>query len=161
MTLIEVLIVIAILLAIGGLIVVNLMPVKEGADRDIQRNQFTHIANAMDLFKLNMKRYPTDQEGLAALTSKEAIENEEEAANWQGPYLKEPIVKDLWGRELVYHNPSETRGEGYYDIISWGPDGQEGTADDITNHDGATTAEGDELTSDTLSAPSNAAASGR
>src|SRR5687767_9200776 len=79
LTLIEVLIVIAILLAIGGLVVVNLMPAKEGADRDIQRSQFDHVEGAMDMFKLNMKRYPSDEEGLAALTSKDAIENEEEA----------------------------------------------------------------------------------
>lgn len=134
-TLIEVLIVIAILLAIGGLVVVNLLPAKDKADIDLQRVQFDQIGGAMDQFKLDMKRYPSEEEGLAALWSKGAITNEDDAANWRGPYLKEAVSKDKWNHDLIYHYPGTLRGEQYYDLISVGPDGQEGTADDITNHD--------------------------
>lgn len=132
LTLIEVLIVIAILLAIGGLVVVNLMPAKDKADKDTQMLQLQNISGALDQFRLNMKRYPSEEEGLAALWDKSVIASEDEAANWHGPYLQKPVTADAWGSELVYHSPSE-QGQGGYDLISLGPDKQEGTGDDITN----------------------------
>jgi general secretion pathway protein G len=132
LTLIEVLIVIAILLAIGGLVVVNLIPRKEQADIDLQKVQFQNIDGALKQFKLDMKRYPSDEEGLAALWDKSLLVSEDEATNWRGKYLESPITKDTWGSELVYHCPGEVNTEGY-DLVSFGPDKQEGTEDDITN----------------------------
>lgn len=133
-TLIEVLIVIAILLAIGGLVVVNLIPQKEKADIDLQKIQIADIDKAMKMFKLNMNRWPTEDEGLAALTDKSVIQDEGEQSQWRGPYLETPVLQDHWKHDLIYRNPSE-RGEGLYDIVSMGPDGEEGTADDIANFD--------------------------
>lgn len=133
-TLIEVLIVIAILLAIGGIVVVNLLPAKDKADIDLQKVQFDQIDGAMKRFKLDMNRYPTEEEGLAALNRKDSIP-EDQQANWRGPYMESDVLKDKWNHALVYHFPGELRGEQFYDLISFGPDGQEGTADDITNHD--------------------------
>jgi general secretion pathway protein G len=132
LTLIEVLIVIAILLAIAGLVIVNLLPQKEHADIDLQKVQLATIEDALQTFKLNMKRYPTEDEGLAGLWDKSVISNEDEAANWRGPYLEKPIIKDTWGSALVYKSPGENNPAGY-DLTSFGPDKQEGTADDITN----------------------------
>lgn len=132
LTLIEVLIVIAILLAIGGLVVVNLMPAKDNADKDTQRLQLQNIGGALDQFRLNMKRYPSDEEGLAALWDKNALATEDDAANWHGPYLQKPVVKDTWGSDLVYRCPGELNVDSY-DIVSFGPDKQEGTEDDIDN----------------------------
>jgi len=142
-TLIEVLIVIAILLAIGGLVVVNLLPAKGKADIDLQRVQLKMIDDAMEQFKLNMNRFPSEEEGLAALSSKEVLSDDNDKSNWRGPYLKDPIVKDKWNHELIYHFPGQLRGEEYYDLISWGPDGQEGGGDDITNHDNRKGADGE------------------
>ena len=51
--------------------------------------------------------------------------------------------EDRWGNELVFHFPGEIRGESYYALISVGPDGEEGTADDITNHDRLRDADGE------------------
>lgn len=152
LTLIEVLIVIAILLAIGGLVVVNLLPAKEGADINTQRIQFQNIDAAMKMFKLDMKRWPTEDEGLAALNRKDAIQEETEQALWHGPYLESDAFKDKWNHAVVYKNPSEALGEGYYDLLSWGPDGQEGTSDDITNHDNLKNADGE------IESPSGSAA---
>lgn len=132
LTLIEVLIVIAILLAIGGLVVVNLIPRKEQADIDVQKLQFQQIDAALKNFKLDMKRYPAEDEGLASLNSKDALASEDDAANWRGPYLESAIARDAWGSELVYHYPGTVNADGY-DLISFGPDKQEGTVDDITN----------------------------
>ena len=135
LTLIEVLIVIAILLAIGGLVLVNLGGKKEQADIDLTRVQMDFFDSALDQFKLNMNRYPTEDEGLSALWSKDAIDDEDEAAKWRGPYLRNPSPEDNWGNGWTYTYPGEIRGESFYDIVSFGPDGEEGTDDDITNHD--------------------------
>ena len=134
-TLIELLIVIAILLAIGGLVVVNLLPAKDQADVDLTTTQVDQFDNALSMFKLHMGRFPTEDEALTALWSKDAIEDEEEAANWKGPYLENPSPRDRWGSEWIYRFPGEIRGESFYDIISLGPDKEEDTDDDITNHD--------------------------
>ena len=134
-TLIELLIVIAILLAIGGLVVVNLIPRGEEAKVDLQRVQFDQVDAALKQFRLYMNRWPTEEEGLAALWNREALEDEEEYDIWRGPFLESPITEDKWGNEVIYHNPSEELGEGFYDLISDGPDDEEGTEDDITNHD--------------------------
>ena len=64
LTLIELLIVIAILLAIGGLVVVNVMPRKAEADVDLTRVQIDSFENALKQFQLHMKRLPTTEEGL-------------------------------------------------------------------------------------------------
>jgi len=143
LTLIEVLIVIAILLAIGGLVVVNLLPAKEGADINTQRIQFQNIDAAMKMFKLDMKRWPTEDEGLAVLNRKDAIQEEAEQTLWHGPYMEADASKDKWNHIVVYKIPSESLGEGYYDLVSFGPDGQEGTGDDITNHDNLKNADGE------------------
>jgi general secretion pathway protein G len=134
-TLIELLIVIAILLAIGGLVVVNLIPRGEQAKADLQRVQFDIIDSAMKQFRLDMNRYPTEDEGLEALWRQDSLEDEEDYERWRGPYLETPLAEDYWGGELTYRNPSEELGEGYYDVVSFGPDGEEGSEDDITNHD--------------------------
>ena len=118
LTLIEVMIVIAILLAIGGLVVVNLLPAKDRADADLTTTQIDQFDAALKMFKLNMGRYPTEDEGLRALWSEEAIEDEEEVANWDGPYLENPIPQDHWGSEWLYRYPGEIRGESFYDIWS-------------------------------------------
>jgi general secretion pathway protein G len=134
-TLIELLIVIAILLAIGGLVVVNLIPRGEQAKADLQRVQFDQVDNAMKQFRLDMNRYPTEEEGLEVLWRTDALEDEEDQQRWRGPYLETPLTQDIWGGEITYRNPSEELGEGYYDVVSFGPDGEEGSEDDITNHD--------------------------
>ena len=153
-TLIEVLIVIAILLAIGGLVVVNLLPTKDKADADLQVVQFDLLSRALDQFKLDMKRYPSTEEGLTVLWNKSGLANEDDAASWRGPYLQDPITKDKWNKPLVYRFPGELRGEQYYDLVSSGPDGQEGTEDDITNHDRHKSEDGEiEPTDDSFTPP--------
>ena len=143
-TLIELLIVIAILLAIGGLVAVNVMSAKDQADVDLATIQIDSFNAAIKRFRLDLNRYPTEGEGLAVLWSQDAIEDEEEAVNWKGPYLDDPKPTDDWGNDWIYRFPSEIRdSETMYDIVSIGPDGEEDTDDDITNHDRFRDAEGD------------------
>ncbi|MGI9015393.1 MAG: type II secretion system major pseudopilin GspG [Phycisphaerales bacterium] len=142
-TLIELLIVIAILLALFGIVAGTLMSVGDKADVDLQRVQLDMIErDGLKMFKIDMKRYPTEDEGLAALWDKSTLENEEDEANWR-PYLETKVEKDKWGHELIYRAPSELNPGAPYDLISVGPDGEEGTDDDITNHDRNRNADGE------------------
>ncbi len=141
-TLIELLIVIAIVLAMGGLVVINLMPKKDQADIDLTRVQIDTLVTAMKLFRLDMKRWPTEDEGLAALWSEDAVEDEDDLESWRGPYTEIPIPEDYWKTEWIYRAPSEIEGFDY-DIVSWGPDKEEGGDDDITNLDRMLDSEGE------------------
>ncbi len=142
-TLIELLIVIAILLAIGGLVVVNLIPRSEQAKTDLQSVQLKQIASAIDQFRLDMDRLPTEEEGIEVLWDGERIEDDTERQRYRGPYLTAPVRADRWGNVLAYRFPGEIRGEAYYDLVSFGPDGEEGTDDDLTNHDNLMGADGE------------------
>ena len=95
--------------------------IASAAYTDIRSN----IATALDLYELDNGAYPVTDEGLDALTIKPAS-----APNWNGPYIEHRPV-DPWGREYVYLYPGN-HGEGY-DLYSLGPDGEEGSADDIGN----------------------------
>jgi general secretion pathway protein G len=135
-TLIELLIVIAILLALIGIVAGTYLAVSDQSDVDLQRFQIEMIDKELERFKLDMKRYPSEAEGLAALWDSSTLETEEDEASWRGPYLEEPIEKDTWGSDLVYYAPSQLNEGAEYDIVSPGPDREEGTDDDITNHQG-------------------------
>ena len=115
--------------------VVNLIPRGEQARADLQRVQFDLIGAAMDQFRLDLNRWPTEEEGIEVLWREDALEDEADMKRWKVKYLESPITQDKWGNELIYRSPSEELGEGYYDLVSVGPDGEEGTEDDITNHD--------------------------
>ncbi len=141
-TILELLIVIGILIAIAGLVLVNVLGASEKADRKLCLAQIKGFEGALEAFKVEMKRWPTEEEGLAVLWSKDAIANDEDKSRWGGPYLKEPKPKDNWGHAWVFHIPSQIEGLPF-DIISVGPDGEEGTADDISNHDDKKNADGE------------------
>ena len=142
-TLIELLIVIAILLALGSIVAVNFLGAADKAEVDVQRAQFDQISEAMKRFRLDLKRYPSDDEGIEVLWNKEAFEDEEEAARWNGPYLEQPVTSDRWGAELLYTYPGEIVGESTYDLVCRRPVEKKKTDDDITNHDRRKTADGE------------------
>lgn len=147
-TILELLIVIGILLAIGGLVLYNVLGASEKADLKLVKVQIQAFQTGLAEFKSDMKRWPTSEEGLAVLWSKDAIQDEEETSKWGGPYVTEAKPKDTWGHEWVYRVPSEIDESKPYDIVSLGPDGQEGTEDDITNHATGAGGELDEGSSD-------------
>jgi general secretion pathway protein G len=129
-TLVEIMVVIVI---IGILATVFLTQISGQADKarvDATKALIVVISGRLDLFKLNEGRYP---DRLEDLVSKPAY-----ARNWpKGGYLKEQQLKDAWGRDFIYNIPSRYEDE-YYDLISYGADGQEGGEgdnEDIWNHD--------------------------
>jgi len=135
-TILELLIVIGILLAIGSLVAVNVLGASEKADLKLARAQLQAFESALEQFRVEMKRWPTEEEGLTVLWSKEALANDDDKARYGGPYLKEAKPKDAWGNAWVFRVPSTIIEGQPFDIVSNGPDGQEGTEDDISNHDG-------------------------
>lgn len=129
-TLIEVLIVIVIILAIAGLVAVNLFGSKEKADASIAEIDLRSLRNALQMFRLDYDRYPTDEEGIAVLWSKGTLSAEADQTKWRA-LITEPKPNDPWGRPWGYRQIGEKAPQGMFDLWSTGPDGEEGTEDDI------------------------------
>ena len=106
-TIIELLIVIGIILAIGGLVLVNVVGASEKADKSLALAQIQAFDRALEQFKVEMKRYPSEEEGLVVLWNSEELEDEDDSSKWGGPYLKEGNPNYIWGSEWIYRNPSE------------------------------------------------------
>jgi general secretion pathway protein G len=120
-TLVEMLVVLAIIGLIVGLVGPRVLGYLSDSKLKAARIQIDSFSSALDLFYLDNGRYPTSSEGLNALMQKPA-----NASAWNGPYLKgNATPKDPWGNPYVYHSPSQY---GPYDIISLGPDGREGSS---------------------------------
>jgi type II secretion system protein G len=93
-----------------------------GAKTDIMM-----LGSALDLYKADVGQYPADADGLAALNTAPPG-----TAGWHGPYLRRHAPNDPWGRPYVYH-ATRPSGADPYTLLSRGPDGVEGTKDDIVN----------------------------
>ena len=154
-TIIELLIVIGILLAIGGIVLVNVIGAQDRADVGVTKVQMQGIEDGLQRFRVDMKRWPSEEEGVAVLWSSGGLEDEEDTSKWGGPYLQKPAPNDQWGSAWVYRNPSEIEGLSY-DLISVGPDREEGTDDDLNIHDSIAGEDGslDDEFSDFASTPS-------
>ena len=112
-TLIELLVVLAILGLVVALVTPQVLKYLGRAKIDAAHLQIENLSGALDLFKLDMQRYPTQQEGLEAL-----IQPPLGASGWSGPYLKQKSVPlDPWGRAYNYRIPGE---HGEYDLYSLG-----------------------------------------
>jgi general secretion pathway protein G len=146
-TLIEILLVIVILLLLASALVVFLLPQQEGAERNTTRLLLNQVGTALDTYRLNIGRYPSEQDGgLNALMAKPNYENPRLSDRWQGPYLKPGTrLEDPWGQplryELVERLGDENTAGPPYKLFSVGPDGQPDTDDDVV-----LAPEGDQLT---------------
>src|SRR6266511_5981244 len=119
MTLIEILVVLVLLAVIMSVVAGNYLGRGEKAKADAAKIEIGQISQTLDLYKLEVGRYPTSQEGLQALIAPPAG-----VSNWNGPYWKKATVpKDPWGNDYVYVFPGQ---HGAYDIMSYGADGKEG-----------------------------------
>lgn len=127
-TLVELMLVVIII----GILVAMVAPRLTGKSQQAriaasQADINAHLSTALDLFELGVGRFPTTQEGLAALQTAPSG-----ATGWKGPYLKRDVPKDPWGRKYAYRSPGQHNREDY-DLFSYGPDGVEGGDDDVTN----------------------------
>jgi general secretion pathway protein G len=118
-TLVEMLVVIAIIGLIMGLVGPRVLSYLTESKVKAAKIQMQSFASALDLFSLDTGRYPSTAEGLTAL-----VQRTPGVTNWNGPYLKSGVVpNDPWSHPYVYRAPGERNA---YDIMSYGSDGQEG-----------------------------------
>lgn len=119
-TLIELLVVLAILTLLAGLVGPRVLSQFGGAKTKTAALQIADIDKALELYKLDVGRFPTNEEGLEALIKRPGTA----APTWAGPYLKSGTVPtDPWGRPYRYANPGANGG---LEILSLGADGAPG-----------------------------------
>ncbi len=122
-TLIELLIVMIIIGLLAAFVVPKLIGKVDDSKITAAKAQIELISTALDMYKLDTGKYPSQGTGLGALNTKA-----EEVDNWNGPYLKkEKVPKDPWGIDYAYKYPGE---HGDFDIVSYGADKTEGGEDE-------------------------------
>ena len=127
-TLIELVVVMVIIALFATLVGQRVFRNVDKARQTAAREQMAQFESTLDLFRLDVGRYPTTDEGLQALQVKPA-----NAQGWDGPYLKQDIPLDPWGHAFIYRCPGQ---HGDFDLMALGGDGQEGgegIASDIVN----------------------------
>jgi len=131
-TLIEVMIVIAIVLALTGLVGYAVLGRRDEAKRDLGKIDLNSIGGALKQFRFDYDRYPTDEEGLKVLWDKSALSADAEQTKWHA-YLDAPMPVDRWNNPWNYKAAGEHGDGTMYDLWSNGPDKQSGTDDDLTS----------------------------
>lgn len=127
-TLLELLVVMVIIGLLAGYVAPKYFSQIGKSEVKAARAQIDAIEKALDQFRIDTGRYPTSEEGLAALVARPGNEGK-----WAGPYLRKALPNDPWGRPYVYRFPGE-RAE--FDLFSYGKDGQPGgtgEAEDVGN----------------------------
>ena len=118
-TLIELMVVLVIIGVLAALIVPNVLDRADDARVTAARTDVNNLMQALKLYKLDNQRYPSGEQGLAALVTKPGTQPV--PPNWK-PYL-EKLPNDPWGRPYQYLNPGV---KGEIDVMSFGADGQAG-----------------------------------
>ncbi len=130
-TLIEILLVMAILGMLALMVLPNVVGQAEKARVKTARVQIASLGTALDSFALDVGRYPTTQEGLDAL-----LEIPSGLRMWDGPYINKKIALDPWANDYQYNGPEGDRSS--YLLLCYGADGRpggEGRDADISNLD--------------------------
>lgn len=118
-TLIELLVVVTIIGLFAALVAPRLWNKVSGAKQTVAHQQINDFMTALGAYKLDTGRFPTTEQGLAALRVKP-----QDVDRWDGPYLPKDIPNDPWGKAYVYKYPGDHGDEP--DIMSYGADGKEG-----------------------------------
>lgn len=127
-TLLELLVVMVIIGLLAGYVGPKYFAQIGKSEVKAARAQIDALEKALDQYRLDVGRYPTSENGLAALMKRPPSEN-----RWQGPYLRKEVPADPWGQPYQYAQPGE---HGEFDLFSLGKDGKpggEGEAADIGN----------------------------
>jgi len=126
-TLVELLLVMMIIVVLAALVVPRLTGKAKDAQVAAATAQIANLEACLKNFEIDNGRFPTSEEGLGALvTAPSGLEN------WKGPYLDKGVPLDPWRHPYIYRCPGTHRAADF-DISSAGPDGREGTDDDVVN----------------------------
>jgi general secretion pathway protein G len=128
-TLLELLVVLAIIALLVGFVAPKMMGYLGRAKSDAAKVQLHNVSTAIELYRLDTGAYPTEAEGLRAL-----LERPGAVEHWNGPYLtRADGILDPWGQPFIYKQPGQ---HGDYDLMSYGADrkpGGEGDDADATS----------------------------
>ena len=122
MSLIEIIIVIALIGTLMAYMVSNLIGQSEEAKKDQTKLAMGVIQQSLQIYKIHNNKYPTTDQGLNAL-----LNNPGDAKSWRGPYTESNKLKDPWVKPFAYDSDGRT-----FKITSGGPDESVGSGDDIT-----------------------------
>ena len=126
-TLLEVLLVLAILVILGSTVTFYFAKTQTRANFRATKVQIAALEQLLDQYRIDVGTYPNTQQGLNALM---VVPSDLAAPDkWGGPYSKKVIPPDPWQNPYQY----ELVNADLFRIWSWGPDGQDGSADDVTN----------------------------
>lgn len=117
-TLLEMLVVLVIIGLLTGYVAPRFFAQVGRSEVQVARAQIEAFGKALDQYRLDVGRYPTTEQGLAALVSAP-----DGLSRWQGPYLARAVPKDPWGNDYGYFAPGRN---GDYEIVAYGRDGKPG-----------------------------------
>lgn len=135
-TLIELLVTIAIIATLAAIVAPALFGNVGEARINSAKSQIQILALALDAYRLDNDAFPTTDQGLEALRTLPA--SGDPPANWKGPYLRQLVPIDPWGRPYVYTSPGIVNPNGY-DLYTLGKDGKpggDGEDADVTSWNG-------------------------
>lgn len=127
MSLVEVMVVLVIMGLVTSVIGVAVFNALGSAEVKTAKTQIANISDALDMYRLQHRRYPTTAEGLSALV---------QAKDGAAPVM-DLLPKDPWGQDYVYIQPGQ-RNPGKFDLFSKGKDGAQGGGDDVGNWEDGT-----------------------
>lgn len=119
-TLLELLVVLMIIALLAGFVGPKVFSQVDGAKDKTAMRQMRSLADTLGQYRLDVGHYPTEAQGLKALTEKPAG-----VENWHGPYLSQNVPLDPWGNAYKWHNPTREKNSiNEVDIMSTGKDGK-------------------------------------
>lgn len=123
-TLIELMIVIAIIGILSIIVVPRFMDIPQKARVEAAKQQIAAFGLALDRYNLDNGTYPTTEQGLTALIERPNSEPAPMNYNEGGYLKKKELPKDPWGRDYIYRSPGDHGND--YEIMSLGADGRDG-----------------------------------
>lgn len=134
-TLIELLVTLAIIATLAAIVAPSLFGNISDARQKTAKSQIQILSLALDAYRLDCDTVPTTEQGLEALRSLPASDA---TTNWKGPYLRQMVPLDPWGRPYVYVSPGVVNPSSY-DLYTLGKDGKpggDGESADVTSWNG-------------------------
>lgn len=129
-TLVEIILVVVIIALLSGLVLTKIAGKGKQARVAAAQAQIANFKAALNNFEIDCGRFPTTEEGLLSLVVRPASLGDN--VQWRVYLDDNKIPVDPWGNAYVYICPGSVNVDGF-DLFSFGPDGQQGTQDDIGN----------------------------